>query len=239
MRKVFNLRTLVLFAMVCAMAGLIVGAQAQQSKSGGAAPKVTASEIGGVVTSAKGPEAGVWVVAETTETPTRLIKIVVTDDQGRYLLPDLPKANYDVWVRGYGLTDSTAVQAMPGKQLNLKAVVAPTPADAAKVFPAVYWLSLIKVPDKSEFPIKATPMPPYKGQMAAAVTPVAQREAVANEEAIAVKPIVHQEEWIDVMKQGCQQCHQLGTIFTRDLTHLKQLNFKSSEEAWATRIHFG
>ena len=243
MRKVFNLRTVVVFAMLCAMAVLIVGAQAQQAKNSGGALKVTSSEIGGVVTSSKGPEAGVWVVAETTETPTRLIKIVVTDDQGRYLLPDLPKATYDVWVRGYGLVDSTAVQAAPGKQLNLKAVVAPTPADAAKVFPAVYWLSLIKVPDKSEFPIKATPMPPYKGQMAAAapaaITPIAQREAVANEEAIAVKPIVHQEEWIDVMKQGCQQCHQLGTMVTRDLTHLKQLNFKSSEEAWATRIHFG
>jgi len=177
MRKVFNLRTVVVFAMLCAMAVLIVGAQAQQAKNSGGALKVTSSEIGGVVTSSKGPEAGVWVVAETTETPTRLIKIVVTDDQGRYLLPDLPKATYDVWVRGYGLVDSTAVQAAPGKQLNLKAVVAPTPADAAKVFPAVYWLSLIKVPDKSEFPIKATPMPPYKGQMAAAapaaITPIA------------------------------------------------------------------
>ena len=63
-------------------------------------------DIGGVVTGARGPEAGVWVIAETRDTPTRLIKIVATDDRGRYLIPDLPKANYDVWVRGYGLVDS-------------------------------------------------------------------------------------------------------------------------------------
>src|SRR5262247_1660762 len=60
-------------------------------------------DIGGVVTSAKGPEAGVWVIAETTDLPTKLVKIVVTDDAGRYVVPDLPKANYSVWVRGYGL----------------------------------------------------------------------------------------------------------------------------------------
>src|SRR5687767_4927470 len=59
-------------------------------------------DIGGIVTSAKGPEAGVWVIAETTDLPTKFSKIVVTDDQGRYLVPDLPKANYTLWVRGYG-----------------------------------------------------------------------------------------------------------------------------------------
>src|SRR5689334_1069177 len=41
------------------------------------------SDLGGVVTSANGPEAGVWVIAETHDLPTRYIKIVVTDDQGR------------------------------------------------------------------------------------------------------------------------------------------------------------
>src|SRR3979490_2606064 len=70
-----------------------------------AAVQVKADEIGGVVTGAKGPEAGVWVIAETKDLPTKFVRIVVTDDQGRYLLPDLPKANYDVWVRGYGLVE--------------------------------------------------------------------------------------------------------------------------------------
>ena len=67
---------------------------------------VGANEVGGVVTSSKGPEAGVWVIAETTDLPTKFTRIVVTDDQGRYLIPDLPIANYRVWVRGYGLVDS-------------------------------------------------------------------------------------------------------------------------------------
>ena len=80
------------------------------------------NDLGGVVTSAKGPEAGVWVIAETHDLPTRYIKIVVTDDEGRYLLPDLPKANYEVWVRGYGLVDSPKVKSAPGKILNLTAV---------------------------------------------------------------------------------------------------------------------
>ena len=82
-------------------------------------------DIGGVVTSAKGPEAGVWVIAETTELPTRFARMVVTDDGGRYVLPDLPKVNYNIWVRGYGLVDSPKVKSAPGKILNLKAVVAP------------------------------------------------------------------------------------------------------------------
>src|SRR5205807_1513227 len=51
-------------------------------------------DIGGVVTGTNGPEAGVWVIAETTDLPTRYIKSVVTDDQGRYVIPDLPTANY-------------------------------------------------------------------------------------------------------------------------------------------------
>ena len=84
-------------------------------------------DIGGVVTGPNGPEAGVWVIAETTALPTRFSKVVVTDDNGRYLIPDLPDATYDVWVRGYGLVDSSKAHAAPGTTLNLTAVVAPTP----------------------------------------------------------------------------------------------------------------
>src|SRR5881409_4009400 len=88
-------------------------------------------DVAGVVTGPKGPEAGVWVIAETTELPTRFVRIVVTDDRGRYLVPDLPKASYSVWVRGYGLVDSAKVTSAPGKVLNLTAVVAPNPHAAA------------------------------------------------------------------------------------------------------------
>ncbi len=115
---------------------------------------VNSDDIGGVVTSSKGPEAGVWVIAETTDLPTKFRKIVVTDDAGRYLLPELPKATYKVWVRGYGLVDSKAVEATPGKTLALTAVIAPNARAAAQYYPGDYWYSLLKMPPKSAFPMK-------------------------------------------------------------------------------------
>jgi hypothetical protein len=104
-----------------------------------------ADDIGGVVTGENGPEAGVWVVAETTELPAGFVRIVVTDEQGRYVLPDLPKAGYDVFVRGYGLIDSKRVPGRPGQRLNFSVAEAGE-REAAVVFPAAYWLSLIRVP---------------------------------------------------------------------------------------------
>jgi len=113
---------------------------------------VGGSDLGGVVTSSKGPEAGVWVIAETTSLPTKFTKIVVTDDRGRYVMPELPQANYSVWVRGYGLVDSPKVTATPGKILDLKAVIAPSAAAAAEYYPPIYWYSMLKIPAKGDFP---------------------------------------------------------------------------------------
>src|SRR6476660_8630655 len=113
---------------------------------------IDADDIGGVVTGPGGPEAGVWVIAETTDLPTKFAKMVVTDDRGRYVIPDLPKAAYNVWVRGYGLVDSPKVKAVRGKQLNLTAVPAPTAAAAAEYYPGVYWYSMLQIPAKNEFP---------------------------------------------------------------------------------------
>ena len=76
---------------------------------------IDSDDIGGVVRGPSGPEAGVWVIAETTDLPTKFARIVVTDDQGRYVIPDLPKAKYKVWVRGYGLVDSPKVDGEPGQ----------------------------------------------------------------------------------------------------------------------------
>src|SRR5437016_10441029 len=117
--------------------------------------RIGAADLGGMVSGPGGPEAGVWVIAETTDLPTKFAKIVVTDDQGRYLIPDLPKVGYNVWVRGYGLIDSPKIRTSPGKVLNLRAVTAPSPAAAAEYYPAIYWYSMLEVPDKSEFPIAA------------------------------------------------------------------------------------
>src|SRR5207249_6919486 len=107
------------------------------------AVKINANAVGGTVTSRFGPEAGVWVIAETTELGTRFAKIVVTDERGRYVIPDLPKANYSVWVRGYGLVDAPKVQSAPGKTLNLTAVPAPNEAAAAQYYPAIYWYAML------------------------------------------------------------------------------------------------
>jgi len=172
-------------------------------------------DIGGVVTSTKGPEAGVWVIAETTDLPTKFVKIVVTDDQGRYLVPDLPKANYNVWVRGYGLVDSPKVQAMPGKIVNLTAVVAPSLRAAAEYYPANYWYSLVRVPDKSEFPGTG---PKGNG--------ISQN-------------MKSQGQWLRLMKtDSCWSCHQLGNKATREIP--KSLgSFDSSALAWGRRTMSG
>jgi len=115
MKKVLSLRAGLVLVMVCFLAGWIARVEAKQASQRGNPVQVNSSDITGVVASSKGPEAGVWVIAETTDLPTKFVKIVVTDDQGRYLIPDLPKANYNIWVRGYGLVDSKPVSAAPGK----------------------------------------------------------------------------------------------------------------------------
>jgi len=176
--------------------------------------QIDKDDIGGVVASTKGPEAGVWVIAETTELPTRFARIVVTDDQGRYVLPDLPKARYDVWVRGYGLVDSKRVKATPGNIVNLRAVIAPDDNAAAQYYPAIHWYSMLKIPDKSEFN--------GKGKIPAKIT---------------------FNEWLNLMKSnGCVNCHSLGNrsmrTFPKDVPH-PMGKFASSEEAWFRRIQSG
>src|SRR5258708_9687741 len=111
----------IVFAVL--VAATLGGLRAAQVKSG--AVRIGNTDVGGVVTSSKGAEAGVWVIAESADLPTKFVRIVVTDDMGRYLVPDLPKANYNVFVRGYGLVDSPKVTAAPGQSLNLKAMLPP------------------------------------------------------------------------------------------------------------------
>ena len=124
----------------------------RMSGQGGAAPAIDNDDIGGVVTGAQGPEAGVWVIAETRSTPTRLIKSVVTDDRGRYVVPDLPAGEYDVWVRGYGLVDSPKVKSAPGKVVNLKAVAAPDKKAASQYYPAQVLVRAAAAAAEERFP---------------------------------------------------------------------------------------
>jgi hypothetical protein len=208
-------RILYLGIMVVGIAAFLTACATPLSDEPGAgAVRVDNDDIGGVVTSAKGPEAGVWVIAETNDLPTRFARMVVSDDQGRYVLPDLPKADYNIWVRGYGLVDSPKVKAAPGKILNLKAVVAPNEAAAAQYYPAIYWYSMLKIPEASEFG--------GKGKIPAKVT---------------------QSDWLNSMKNnGCVGCHQMGQLSTRtfppNVPHSLG-KFASSEEAWFRRIQSG
>jgi hypothetical protein len=191
----------------------LAGVNARQPGAGG---PVDADDLSGVVTSTKGPEAGVWVIAETSDLPTKFVKIVVTDDRGRYLMPDLPpKATYSVWVRGYGLVDSQKVSASPGRTLNLTATIAPTPAAAAHYYPAGYWWSMLRVPDKSEFP--------GTGPTGNGISPNVKTQA----------------EFVRQLKSGgCWACHQLGNKATREIP--KELgSFPSSVHAWERRIQSG
>ena len=170
-------------------------------------------DISGVVTSSNGAEEGVWVIAETDDLATRFIKSVVTGDDGRFLIPELPVARYKVWVRGYGLADSDRVDASPGQELTLQATVAVNGAEAAKVYPANYWYSLIEPPTAGEFPGTG---PGGNG--------IAQN-------------IAHQSQWVDIQKQGCMLCHQLGTRIVREIDNIDQ--FDSTVAAWDHRVQMG
>ncbi len=180
-------------------------------------PTGAGSALRGTVTGPGGPEAGVWVIAETTSLPTKFAKIVVTDDQGRYLIPDLPKGNYSVWVRGYGLVDSAKVNAVPGSTLDLRATVAPSAAAAAEYYPSIYWYSLLTIPDKKEFPGTGD------GPKGNGIEPA----------------MLTQYHWLNTVKtNGCVACHALGTKGTRtmpkDFAH-----YTNGTDAWTRRIVSG
>ncbi|HXX44367.1 MAG TPA: carboxypeptidase-like regulatory domain-containing protein [Candidatus Acidoferrales bacterium] len=185
-------------------------ANAQQTGS----VRIGASDIGGVVSSSKGPEAGVWVIAETTDLPTRYIKEVVTDERGRYLIPDLPKAIYTVWARGYGLVDSPKVLTDPGKHVDLDPSIAPNAKSAAQYYPANYWYALLKVPEKSEFP--------GSGPNGNGISPNIRAQA----------------EWIHLIKtDSCESCHQLGNAYTRTIPSM--FGNLDPAQAWMRRVQSG
>jgi hypothetical protein len=196
------------FAAVFAVAGFLLANPARLEAQTRVA--IDDDDIGGVVTGPHGPEAGVWVIAETRDLPTRYAKMVVTDDQGRYVIPDLPKAKYQIWVRGYGLIDSPKVDGIPGQQLNLTAVPAANAAAAAQYYPAIYWFAMLKIPDKDQFGGKSD-----------------------------IPENVTQADWLTTMKnQACVGCHQLGQLSTRTIPAALG-EFKNGEEAWMRRVQAG
>jgi hypothetical protein len=183
--------------------------------SGNDSVTADADDIAGVVSGPNGPEAGVWVIAETFDLPTRYAKIVVTNDKGQYLIPDLPEAKYSVWVRGYGLIDSEKQEVKPGATLNLTAVPAPDKRAAAEYYPAGYWYSLMQIPDKSNFP--------GTGPKGNGISPSIQNQA----------------QLLRHLKSGtCLACHAIGTKGTREFQE-SMGEFESSVAAWERRLQSG
>ena len=199
-----------------ALAVLLVGLNSRNVAGQGAAVATDADDISGRVAGPRGPEAGVWVIAETTNLPTKFVRIVVTDDQGRFLVPDLPKASYNVWVRGYGLVDSSKTQAQPGAMLNLMAMPAANAKAAAEYYPAQYWLSLLRVPGGRDFP--------GTGPQGNGISP----------------GIKNQAQWIadTIGTDACISCHQIGNKLTRTMPTTLG-TFASSSAAWERRIQSG
>lgn len=197
-------------AVLMSAAGLAVHAERQAGSLPAPPPAIDADDIGGVVASPRGPEAGVWVIAETRELPVRFIRIVATDDRGRYVVPDLPAASYTLWARGYGLVDGPKVSSRPGRHVNLSATIAPSRAEAAEYYPAIYWYSMLRVPGAEEFGAHAG----------------------------IAKGVTH-ERWLDGMKSnGCVGCHQLGQKSTRTIPEAFA-RVASSDEAWRRRVQAG
>jgi hypothetical protein len=209
-----TLRALVLLAMAGGLALLTTASVGLTAQT--ATLAVRAREIGGIVTSTNGPEAGVWVIARTDDLPTRYAKIVVTDDRGRYLIPALPAgATYTVWSRGYGLIDGPQVHVTPGTVANLRATVAPNASAAAQFYPAEYWFAMLNIPGKDEFPGTGP-----------------------NGNGIGVG-MLSQSMWLDNIKtDACITCHQIGNKYTRTIP-AALASLPSSAAAWSRRIQSG
>jgi hypothetical protein len=202
-------------AVICAaLLALVVTltVSAQRSQQAVAANGI----ITGTVQGERGAEAGVWVIAETRDLPTNFIKIVVTNDQGRFVVPDLPAATYKIWVRGYGLVDSMPIEMKPSTNaISLKVNSAKTPQEAAKVYPGNYWLSMLQPPDKSLFP--------------------------GTGGTGAGRNMLTQNHWINSLKSDCNFCHQLGNQLTRSVDHIFKAKpeLKAHEDAWEWRLGTG
>jgi hypothetical protein len=208
-----------IFALIAGFGTFKINAQQKAATKQGTSRYVSPPGfITGVVQGEKGPEAGVWVIAETKDLPTNFIKIVVTDDSGKFVLPELPAVNYSVWVRGFGLVDSSPMQFKPSaNSITLKVASAKTPQEAAKVYPGDYWLSLMAPPPKNLFPGTG----PSGNGIGARMT--------------------DQDHWINELKSGCNFCHQLGNALTRDTKHVfaAKPELKTDTEAWEWRLGVG
>ncbi len=227
-------RTALLKAIVTTLSvGYLSQAYAQQ----GMQIPIDDDDIAGVVSSENGPEAGVWVIAETYDLPTGYSKTVVTDEQGRYVIPDLPEADYEVFVRGYGLIDSARVTAEPGQHLNLDAVIAPSEAAAAQYYPASYWNALMELPDPEEFPLAGGAE--SQGNFKALMQNCLMCHQMGSKITREINPAMGEfdssvEAWNHRIRQG-----QLGNTMVRMMTQMGYQRALEVYADWTDRIAAG
>ena len=165
------------------------------------------------LSSAPATEGGVWVIAETADTPTKFRKIVVTDEQGRFLFPDLPtKATYTYLVVATGWSIG-ARSSDGGSDLALEAAVAPNARTAARCIRRTTGIR------SSTF----------------------LRNLIFRERADGKRHRAEmrtQHHWISQIKVNCNVCHQLGNQATREIP--KALGtFATSVDAWDRRLQAG
>ena len=177
-------------ALIAVAAAVLIGARLPSPTT----LQVGENDIGGVVTGPKGPEAGVWVIAETSELPTKFVRIVVTDDQGDTCIPDLPKANYNVWVRGYGLVDSPKSQSARRQNTQPHRGAAPNPRAAGAYYPAGSLVVAAQGAGQERIP----------GHWAERQRHLAEHQIQADSSAPS-------------SRATCTACHQLGTKGTREI----------------------
>ena len=133
------------------------------------------------------------MIAETTDLGTRFAKMAVTDERGRYVMPDLPKAKLQgVGARLWPRRLAEGRCASRASILDLTAEVAPSLAAAARYYPAAYWYSMVKIPDQSLFP--------GTGDKGNGIPEMFKT----------------QDQWLNFIKtNGCGNCHQMGNYATR------------------------
>ena len=203
-------KALAVLALAVAMSGWLFSAQQR--------PAAPQGYLTGVVQSDNGAEAGVWVIAETRDLPTPFIKIVVTDDRGRFMLPELPAATYSVWVRGYGLVDSSPAQMKPGAApVTLRAAIARTPQEAATRLSR----RLLALAARASREDRVSGHRPDANGLGTAM--------------------LTQNHWINSLKSDCNFCHQLGNRLTRSVDHVFKAKpeLKTHAEAWEWRLGTG
>ena len=163
--------------------------------------------------STDGPEAGVWVIAETDE-----LEDGVPQDRrhrrrtGSTCCRSCRTRPSRSGSAATGWSTPEPVAARPDQELDLTAVVAASPQEAAQVYP----LHLLAVAHQ---PARRARVPGHRSR--------GQRH----------QPADGQPGRVDQQPEGLQRCHQVGNKRTREIPDLD--DFDSARSAWADRVQRG